>query len=506
MLSELLTFYSREPSPAFLFNSPNGPFLVDFFWQSWKASDVVELTQTDLETALRRYKSFLEDAHPGKLTASIADDIAMWVKNGLVVRRYVDANLDEPVYQLSPATEDVLSFFGRLFQRERSFVGTGSRLHQILKLLDDLSTEASPDRDVRLESLYEKRRAIDAEIAQFESGEPMPTLRPEQTRERFQLAVSILQSLQGDFRTVESSFLRIARDIQARQFDGTGTRGEILADALDAEDALKNSGEGLSFFAFIDLVLNPRQTDRMEAIVERVLALSELSSLTEDCRAVRMMGQTLAGEAETVTRTIRRLSGTLRRLLDQSTSDERRRVADVLGRLRTALVNRANASRDDQGLESIALELETNASIESPARYRWWSPSAVFDSVPLQEHEVDPEKAEAAARNYRQMAHLNWTEMQSRLDRAAGLDADWTLKDLIEHEPPEYGTVEVLGYVQLAKEGGHEFDPLAMETLNIPSSDELDTRIEMQIPRITLVSAERRAPVDESQITAEDNS
>ncbi|MEM7810014.1 MAG: DUF3375 family protein [Planctomycetota bacterium] len=498
-LPDLVACFESGSADLTLFRSPNGPYLLYFFDREWKQANRVELSQSELEDALRQYKSFLREPYPGRLTASVSDDIADWVKHGWLQRRYVNAKSDEPIYQLSPATEDVLGYFGRLLDRSATFVGTGSRLHQAVELLEEVIESASTDPDVRLAALEKKRRAIEEEISDLEGDGVVAEVSAARIRERFRLAVSLLRGLQGDFRSVEKSFQTIARGVQSRQSAGEGTRGDVLGGALDDEDALKTSDEGQSFFAFVKMVLNPTQTDRLDEIVARVKSIKELDGLRDEIAIVERTRPNLANEAQSVWRTNQRLTSCLKRLLDRTTSDERRRAAELLAEIRSSLAGRADACGDGHAKwPPIGIDVPIGPRVDSPTRYRWWAPARVYESAALHRRDADPERARASLADYKAMARLDWTAMACTLEAVAALDADQTLRDLLEHHPPRAGAVEVAGYLQLAREHGHEVHDDAVETVVVVDTSEHgaddDFQIELTIPVVRLLPAGRRRP------------
>ena len=94
---------------------------------------------------------------------------------------------------------------------------------------------------------------------------------PTRIREQFDLAVSLLRQLQGDFRAVEEKFKEITQQVQRRQAAGEDTRGGILEFALDAEDVLKREDQGVSFYEFVRFILSPAEQEKLQEIT-RALA------------------------------------------------------------------------------------------------------------------------------------------------------------------------------------------------------------------------------------------
>ncbi len=276
-LDSLISFFSHSAA-AKLLRSPNAAHIVHFLHQQFKCSGSITAAHS---TLVQRLSSFQEEVH------STADDVLRdraetYLTNWSTgdtrwLRRFHDVDVDEPVYELTPHTEDVLKFLSEVVERNLGFVGTESRLKRIIDTLTDIVVRGSADPGRRLEHLAAERDRIEREMRAIEAGEVVETYGPTAIRERFADAVSNLASLQGDFRAVEESFKNITRDVQKRQSSATDSRGDILGFALDAEDSLKSQDQGVSFDEFVRLVLSPSKQDELESIVARLHEIELLS-------------------------------------------------------------------------------------------------------------------------------------------------------------------------------------------------------------------------------------
>lgn len=208
-----------------------------------------------------------------------------------------------------------------------------------MTLLDELVVGASSDPGLHLERLHEERVRIEEKIARIEREGFVTPFGPTRIREQFATAVDLLKQLQGDFRAVEDKFREITLRVQQRHVQGAGSRGGILADALDSEDALKREEQGVSFFEFLRFIQSPAQQERLQAIIQSLSKIQELADQSDGMETVRRMVTVLLGEAEKVVQTTRRLSSTLRRLLDARVQQERRRLAELLQQIRALAVS-----------------------------------------------------------------------------------------------------------------------------------------------------------------------
>lgn len=451
-LDRLVTFFTTNPS-ARLLRATHAAYIVHFLHQHFKADGNLATPHGELREALARYLDHLHETHPEALERDAETYLQQWATGDTRwLRRYYDAQHAESVYQLTHHAEDVLKFLIGILERTLGFVGAESRLTRIIETLNDLAVRGSDDRDRRLRHLREERDEIDREIASLEAGDEVATHTPTAIRERFADVVNDLVSLQGDFRAVEESFKGIIRGVQKQQTELAGARGEILGFALDAEDRLKQEDQGVSFDAFKRLILSQTQQDQLEEIIAQLDEIVELAEQVEGKRRVQGMVASLSAEARNVLETTRRLSATLRRLLDSQAGATRRRLATLLAEIKAAAVRRAE-NPPTVGVDVFA-ELDLLGSFERT----FWQAPVEFDDLELANNEPDDDDRQLAFRQLAELERLDWDAMRSHVAALAGDSGRVTLPELLEEYPPSSGGVEVLGYVQLAHDDGHDVD------------------------------------------------
>ncbi len=481
-LGKLLNFFEASPALSLL-RSPNAPFVIDFLDQQFKHSGQISIAHSELIAAFQAYQDEIKESYPDKLPSKADVYLADWCSHHTRwLQRFLEAGSDEPVYQLTPHSEDVFLFLDRVLHQDLGFVGTESRLKMVIDSLEDLVVGASDDPQIRLEHLRAEERRIQEEISQIESEGQVSKYRPAQIRERFLTAVSLLKQLQGDFRAVEESFRGITAQVQQKQAGGNTTRGGILEFALDAEDVLKQEDQGVSFYEFVRLILSPAQTQRLEQIIQEVRMIPELKDFQEGIEVVRGMISVLQQEAEKVMRTNQKLSTTLRRLLDTQAHAERQRIAKLLQEIRgLAISQAANPPR-----ENVGIQLEVDLEIESPFRRTFWVEPVLLDTVELTDYEVDENDRLSAFRQLAAMQRLNWSGMKKRIQEMTATNSAPTLGMLLETHPPESGVIEVLGYLQIANDDkDYLVNSDASEQVLIPPDQNCEKWLELTIPLVT---------------------
>lgn len=482
-LGKLLVYF--ETSPALrLLRSPNAAFIVDFLNQQFKKAGRITVPYSDLHAALVAYREGIQETHPDALRDKPENYLSAWCSSDTRwLHRFLEAGRSEPMYQLTPHTEDVFAFLDRVLEQDLGFVGTESRLRLVIETLTDLVVKASDDPEKRLAYLRDEKLRLESEIARIEAEGLVTRYQPAQIRERFATAVSLLKQLQGDFRAVEEKFKEITQQVQQRQNEGRDTRGGILEFALDAEDILKREDQGVSFHEFVRFILSPAQQDKLETIIQQLLRIEELAEQVEGLETIGRMVPLLLAEAEKVMRTNQRLSATLRRLLDVRAYRDRQRVAELLREIMGLAASLASQPPKD----TVGVDVETKIEIASPFARTFWSEPRQFAHVDLTEHEVDEERRMETFRGLAMMQRLDWHGMRASVQAAVARDGSVTLGDLLATHPPEAGVIEVLGYLQIARDDGHIISRDAEEEILVPARNGNGRAVLVRVPLVQFI-------------------
>jgi hypothetical protein len=493
-LERLISFFSSNPS-AKLLRAQHAPFIINFLYKHFKEDKNLSTLHSVFHQQLMVHLETLHETEPEVLRDRAEVYLNAWSTGETRwLRRYFDAQHAESVYQLTPHTEDVLTFLTEVLDRNLGFVGTESRLSRIIATLSDIVVRGSADPERRLIHLHEEQRRIEEEIRSIESGNAVETHSPTALRERFADAVMDLVSLQGDFRAVEESFKTITRDVQKRRAEALDSRGQILGFALDAEDQLKDQDQGASFQAFVRLILSQSQQDALEQMVAQLDEIAELAEQIEGKQRMKGMIGSLSAEAERVLRVTRRLNATLRRLLDTRASSTRLRLVELLNEIR------ALASRHADHPPACGIDVLTDLDLLNVHQRTFWEAPVEFGELELSTAEQSDEERVLAFKHLAGMQRLDWDMMRSNIASLVGSEGQATLPELLNVHPPTAGTIEVLGYIQLAHDDGHEINANESEVIDIAVSEDGTQSVPYEVPRIRFLS--ERIRTLRSQFTA----
>lgn len=480
-----------ESSPTVrLLRSDNALYVADFLRKTFKDDGKITVGQEDLRIILADYLDELHELDAALLQDSPERYLSKWTEAGWLTR-FLEATSEEPVFQLTPHTEEAIRFLDSIANRTSGLIGTESRLKLVIHTLEDCVRGASPDPELRLAHLRAQRDAIDKEVSRIESNEPIEVYHEGQIREQFQTAAELLKALQSDFRAVESRFHQIARDAQKRQIGQGKSRGEIIAEALDAEDLLKQQDEGQSFYSFVRFLISPKQQAKLRETIAQLKQISALESKHEDLERIQKMVPLLLAEADKVMKTIGRLSTTLKRLLDSKATAHRLRLGSVLQDIKASALQlrdqhpRRNASPHVS--DHCTLAPFTTAALTSPMSRRFWHPAVNFEDDVPEPHVVDLESVQRSAERISSLQRLDLRVLRNHIRESTLSGEHVELKDLIENYESNGGVVELLGYLQIAHDDSHQIDTEDLQTISIEDNSYPGRKLRVRLPKVVFL-------------------
>lgn len=444
----------RERHAAWgLLRYEHAPLTIAFLHRAFIAPNVRSIAQPDLVEALEDDLFALravrgEHAAPRRALEYLVE----WSSNERGwLRRFYPASSDEPYFDLTPASEQAISWVARL--ADRPFVGTESRLRSLFELLEQMAVSTETDPDVRLADLERRRAEIDAEIEQVRRGN-IDVIDDRALKERFQQFVSLARELLADFRQVEHNFRSLDRRVREQIAGWDGAKGALVGEILGERDAIADSDEGQSFRAFWEFLMSQARQEQMTAHLDRLLTQPAIAELRPDRRLRRVHYDWLEA-GEHTQRTVALLSTQLRRFLDDTAWLEDRRIVELL----RSIESDALAVRDEPPQGNLhAIDLPAT-EISLPFERPIFTPKQRIAIADLVEATAGDELGidELFAQDVVDVERLAEHIMRSLIDRG-----QVTLGELCRTQPIEHGLAEVVSYLQL---GSERFDTTIDESV-----------------------------------------
>jgi hypothetical protein len=210
-----------------------------------------------------------------------------------------------------------------------------------------------------------------------------------------------------------------------------------------------------------------------------------LAEQLEGKQRVKGMIGSLSAEAEKVLRVTRRLNATLRRLLDSRASSTRQRLAEILCEIRALAARQADAP------PNVGIEVLADLDLLNVHQRSFWESPVHFTDLELSNTEQSEDDRLLAFRRLAEMQRLDWESMRANIGTVLQSAERTTLPELLRAHPAAGGTIEVLGYIQLAHDDGHEVDDDEVEVIHIEDPQD-DAPRPYEVPRVVFLSERLR--------------
>lgn len=459
----------QAPSVALL-RSDNAPLVLSFLAQEFLQDPRPTLPLDTFTEHLEIYLERLQRQYLHLYRETAKNYIKQWSEDKGWVRIYRPGSSPDYVVELTIHAQHALSWVEDL--QEREFVGTESRFSQILNLLNEIVLKSNTSPEERIRQLQAERARIDHDIEHIRETGQVEQLTSSQIRERFQLATEQAGQLLRDFTPVEERFREIARLVQQEQLKPDARKGTIVGKVLDADERLRESEVGRSFYAFWDFLQQPIQRDELYHLLDMIFSLDDLLSPAQQASILRDMPRYLIEAGLKVDQSNQRLAEQLRRMLDETNVAESRRIRTLIAEVKQLLGEHPELLQEKFEI----LKLETLPDVQVVMDRKLWSPkeNIQFEVDPVQE--AEPVNFDTRLENLVNVFYVDTSEICERIENALDLHAEIKLIDLLHQYPVKKGLPEVLAYIQFA---AHSID---QHQINTDQRDEVMVQAASKTP------------------------
>jgi len=472
--------YELDTSPTLkLFRKGNAALILSFLYKQFKQVQRVFLSQTDLESNLSDYLEYLADIELNTYPKKPKDYLNEWCDDRLL-RKTFDSNSDEPVFTLTPETEKAIAWLEDLQQKDE-FVGTESRFLQIFALLKETQERSTTDIEVRIAQLENERDRLQQEIDQIRKTGMVERYTQTQLQERFLFANQVARQLIADFRDVEQNFRKLARTVQEAQLQQDTRKGAVISRVLDADQELKDSPQGRSFYAFWNFLMSTDKRQELKNMIQTVYQLDELKPLTQEYRLLYHIERSLLDAGEYVVQSNHRLTEKLRQMLDERNIRENRLVAELINDVQRLALQVAKHEPTEPDFWELEGQPITQLVMTRPLNplEAAETPTFSLDFSNLEDIALDEEITELC-----QQFYLDEDLLVQRINQTLEHSLAIPLRDLIQIYPVTQGLPEIVAYMAIAAQAErHLINLNIIESITIDSLED-EKPISLTVPQI----------------------
>ncbi|MGK6344407.1 DUF3375 domain-containing protein [Chryseobacterium sp. DT-3] len=437
-----LSLYKNDKTLQLL-RAEHFPLLVSFFHLVFKQQDRISYLQTELQSILGDYIFSLQRLGIEDYQKAPVDYLQKWAEQGYLRRYYERA--DEPMYELSPATENALKWLEDL--NKQQFVGTHSRLIQFFDLLQRIVNTTSGPYE-RIQQLQEERRKIDQEIEQIRQGnyaKPSDT----QLKENYFLAEETAKRLLSDFRQVEENFREL--DSQTRQtiIKSNLAKADLLDNVFQQQDFLWNTDQGKSFKAFWEFLMSEQMQEELEELLDKINAIPAIVEIKKE-QTVDRIKTNLVDAGDKVNRSNDGLIEQLRKFVEQKNLSESRHILQSIEEMESLLLEHKETLDQQAAWMEIDEVFKPSFTIDRPL----FNPPV---KVTFAATEIADGVATADTDLLFEQFYVDVEVLRNHVKTLLKSRSQVALSELLNHYKPTKGVAEILGYMQIATNEGKHF-------------------------------------------------
>jgi hypothetical protein len=444
-----------------LLRAENAPLVLATLFAAFKREHASAVPESRLRAILEAELEEARDTEESAVGKKAGEYLIEWADQAHgYLRRHQPDGADEPVFELTPELEQVFHWLESL--KPRTHVGTESKFKNLASVLEEIVVNSTRDPDVRIQRLKDEQLKLQKQIEEIERTGMATVYSATQVNERFVAVLETARNLLGDFREVERHFRRVTENIAVQQSTAGATRGSIVGQTLDAQDQLRQSSQGQSFYAFWDFLLAPERRRQFTELVEQAYALPTLADEFKADVLLRRLQSSLRAEGNKVVESNERLVAQLRRVLDVRESAERREV----GRLIQDIKSLAHQTRSTSPQTEL-LEVDAGIALASLMSKASWTPPEIVEfggSLEVSEGGDYRETLEAFLR----LHPVDFDRLRQNIRVCLQTRVQITLPELLELNPPRNGVLEVLAYLLIAESDGPHVVLDGFDSIAIP--------------------------------------
>lgn len=366
-------------------------------------------------------------------------------------------------YQLSSHTEKLFQWL--LTLGVRNHVGTESRFKLLFNSLRDIVEKTEDDRSKRLQILKDKRAEIDKEIKALEHGIAPDNYSNAQVQERLELFTRLCYELISDFREVEDNFKHIHRAI-VEQHTKAEQKGAIVGFAFEAYDALRNSNQGKSFYAFWDFLISRAGQHDWRELTEQLLDLLRDRGIEADEQFLQNIKSLLLEQGKSVYDANDKMAEKLSRIITEKEIARHKRLRQQIGNIKELIFDLMND--DPQCGISLEEGAEIKMVMERKLQFEQKKVTAtVKQPLAASEKIADPERFSRIINT----THIDKKRLWNKVEQALQKKQTATLKEIIELQPLENGLAEVVSYYSFLRDKASRVQIINNTTEHIPINE-----------------------------------
>ena len=341
--------------------------------------------------------------------------------------------------------------------------------------------ETNLSDEERIASLQAQKRAIDQEIEAIEHRQDL-RFDTRKIKEHFMQIQKNSSELLSDFREIEHNFRRLNQEAKETIANANSTKGEVLGKIFEVEDAIRQSNQGQSFYAFWDFLMDVEQIAQLDRLLENLYHIPQIEEMDKQ-RRMENLKYNLLSAGEKSHKILTKLIEQLRRFIDDKLWVENRRILE----LAQSIEQKAMRIKEHPPTQREFFTIDgVKISVESIASKVLFVPTAKESFS----HELKAEVLEVDLSKLYAQVYVDELLLQQNIRKLLQQRPQFTLKELNESYPIKKGVSELVVYLKIAQNMKNAYLDSVRDELLI--EDEHGEKKRVRMDRVVFVRNEER--------------
>lgn len=373
-----------------------------------------------------------------------------WTNKGFLSNYQDDQGIT--YYELSSHSNKTLDWLKSLKKEE--FIGAESKFKNIFDQLKELVENTNSNVENRIQLLEQKKLDIEQKIQRIKIGEDIDVYEEYQITPRFKEINQSAKELLSDFKEVEENFKSITKNIYQRHAEGNLYKSDILQFAFDSLDALKESSQGKSFYAFWSFLLNPSLQQEWDHLVNSLYSTLKERNMVIDDFFLRGMKKYLHQSGQKVYKANDRMAEKMSRIIRENEASQSVLTKKVIQDIKKSLLILQQHPQNP----NISFELEESSAdikiaFERKLSYEKLEPVNYQSNPTLASNNIN--ESEQLVKLFAHV-HIDKKKIKRHIQSILAEQSQVSIQEMIDKQDGlTQGLPELFGYMDVIKDFKH---------------------------------------------------
>ena len=479
MTFEHLQYLKKHHQSLRLLNSDNFAMVVSFFYFVFVQKKHLTIEHSALLHYLEEYLYNLNQTYDNLFPKNPKEYLDDFVSQKHGYLKKYHSNNGELLYEPTPYTQKTFEILESLEKKE--FVGSQTKFAIIFELLEELEFETTLSDKERIAVLEQQKHKIEKQIEKIKTKQDL-RFDESHIKEHFMLLLEQSRKLKYDFAEIEQNFRELNQKAMEKIAGEYESKDSVLGSIFDTEDAIRQSDQGKSFFAFWQLLSDSEKNEKLSTMLHNLYKIKAIEEIDKQ-QTLKNFKFELLANADKITKVSAKLIEQLRRFIDDRIWIENKKILELCKSCEKSAISIKQTPPKQKDFMCID---DTGVKIESVFDRKLYE---VKKTQNLQSELIE-EDEELDIDTFLDIFYIDEEELKRNITTILQHKPQCTIEEISLQFPITKGISELIGYLSIAKNNDNAIvDEDQHATITIEDPQGMKKKI--SVPYITYTRAKQ---------------